>query len=91
MALATALVAALACATDSLNAGMNYRVAESVGAADVRVRHVTKARFDAGVFETVRAFEGVALAAPRTTEAVRLRRDASGPAVVASIEATDPA
>ena len=90
VALATALVAALACATDSLNAGMNFRVAESVGAADVRVRHVTTARFDEGVYNEVRAFEGVELAVPRTVEAVRLRTENGGP-LVASIEATDPA
>ncbi|GAB4543944.1 MAG: FtsX-like permease family protein [Phycisphaerales bacterium] len=91
VALATALVAALACATDSLNAGMNFRVAESVGAADVRVRHVTKARFDEGVLETVRAFPGVALAVPRTTEPLRLRATREGQPIVATIEATDPA
>lgn len=90
VALATALVAALSCAISSLNAGMNYRVAESIGAADVRVRHITKARFPEDVIETVRSVPGVAIVSPRASEPVRLRATPEGQAVVVEMEAYDP-
>ncbi len=90
VALATALVATLSCATASLKAGLEFRVASSVGSADIRVRHIAKDRFDAGVLEIVQAAEGVVLASPKTNEPVRLRDAAGERTVVATIEATIP-
>jgi len=94
VALATALVAAISCALASLNKGMMYRVASSVGNADVNVRHVAGDRLDAGVVATLRGQKDIALAAPHIREGVRfwpVEGFEGGEPVVASVQGIDPA
>ena len=66
VALSSALVVGVACAIASVNAGMELRAAYAVGAADARIRHVGERAFDASLLETVRSWEGVAVASARS-------------------------
>ena len=72
VALSTALVVAISCALASLNAGMQQRLASSVGVADLEARHVTGERMPAGVFDLLAARDDTLVAAPRSREAVFL-------------------
>jgi len=72
VALSAALVVGVACAIASVNAGMALRAAYAVGAADVRIRHVGERSFEASLLETVRGWDGVALASARSKGAIPL-------------------
>ena len=91
VALSTALVAAIACGLASLNAGMEYRIASTIGEADVQVRHVLAERIPDGLLEEVRGWDGVKLATGRTREAMRVRAaDGGGEPVLLSAQGIDP-
>ncbi|MEO1129729.1 MAG: ABC transporter permease, partial [Planctomycetota bacterium] len=90
MALSTSLVAAIACALASLNAGMEYRLASTIGTADLQVREVVGERFDEALLEIVRATEGVEKVSPRSREPISIRvRDGDQP-MLASVQGVDP-
>jgi putative ABC transport system permease protein len=73
VALSALLIAAVNTAINSLHRGIRDRVASTVGAADLRLQHVGKKVFDAGVLEKIDAWPEVQLAVGRGQDAVRLR------------------
>lgn len=91
VALSTALVAAIACALSSLNEGMSFKLANTVGRADLIVREVSGDRFTTNVLTRLRERPEVLVSAPRTREPVFLRaRDGDEP-TLASLQGIDPA
>lgn len=90
VALSTALVGAIACALASLNEGMSFKLASTIGRADLIVRDVTGARFSAGVLTTIRERQEVELATGRTREPVFLRVGAGDEPTLASLQGIDP-
>lgn len=90
VALSTALVATVACALSSLNAGMSYRIASTIGSSDLQVRHVTGEKLRGTLAETIRMQPGVAAAAGRAGAPVRVRTSPDGPGEVLSVRARDP-
>lgn len=66
VALSCVLVTAVACALASLNAGLEYRVATTIGNAQLRVKHIGERRFDDGVLDVLRAQPEARLLAPRS-------------------------
>lgn len=72
VALSAGLIVAVACAVASLNKAVTDRIQAVVGAADVRIRHVSHASFDSRIADTARAWPGVRAAIPRAREALRL-------------------
>lgn len=91
VAFSTALVAAVACSLASLNAGMEWRVATTLGRADVRVREVAGARFEAGdVLSKVTAQKNVVAASPRLRAPIALRNDRTGLEYVVITRGVDP-
>jgi putative ABC transport system permease protein len=73
VALSAALITAVACAMASLNKAVEMRIASTVGAADLRVRHVGTNSFSSSVVDTVRAWPEVRTAVPRARESIALR------------------
>jgi putative ABC transport system permease protein len=65
VALASALIAAVACASSTVTATLAHRVEATVGAADVRIRAVNDKPFDAAALDIVRAWPEAKIAAPR--------------------------
>lgn len=88
--LATTLIAAVACALASLNAGMELRVTSTIGRADLRIRHVSETNFDVSVLETARRDADVELAVARLRAALPLIHRASGATVSAVAAGIDP-
>jgi putative ABC transport system permease protein len=78
VAMSAALITAVACAMASLDRAIEVRIATTVGAADIRLRHVGTGSFDAGVAELVRGWEEVALAVPRAKESIALANPRTG-------------
>lgn len=74
VAAATALLTGIACALESINAGVEQGMTSVIGAADVRVKRVGEDRFDASVLESVTGAKGVRAAAPKVKGAAALRR-----------------
>ena len=74
------LICAVSCAMASLTRGLDDRIKATVGGADVKVRHVGGASFDAGMLATATAWPKVELAIPRATETLALvhRRPGAG-------------
>ena len=66
------LICAVACAMASLTRGLDDRIKATVGGADVKIKHVGGASFDAGLLATVEAWPNVELAIPRATETLAL-------------------
>lgn len=103
VAAATALLTSIACALESLNAGIERGVANVVGSADLRVKRVGDDRFDIGVQERFKGLEGVKAYAPRARGATAIRRVpttpkasadaalASAPAAQTMVTGIDPA
>jgi putative ABC transport system permease protein len=79
VALCSALIAAVACAMASVHAGVESRVAGTVGAADLRVEHVGRRAFDPRHLESIDAWPEVKLAVGRSRGAIALRRPARSP------------
>ena len=95
VALSTALVSAVACAMASLNEGLESRVRDRVGSADVRIRHVAGDRFADDVLALVIGHPDVSSVSPRVRGAVRINpkdpeADASGERSTLSVLAIDP-
>lgn len=76
VALCSALIAAVACAMSSVHAGVESRVAGTVGAADLRVEHVGRRAFSAEHLRTIDAWPEVKLAVGRARAAIALRHKA---------------
>ncbi len=103
VAASTALLTSIACALESLNAGLERGVSNVVGAADLRLKRVGEDRFDLAVQERFIGREGVRAVAPRARGAAAIRRaptsaDASAqaaldalPVVQAMVTGIDPA
>lgn len=73
VALSTALIAAVACALESINAAIVSQVDATVGTADVRVRPATGGKtFDAAILEQVKQWGDVAKAEGRTQGMITL-------------------
>lgn len=91
IALSTSLVAAVACSLASLNAGMESRVASTLGAADIRIHEVAGGRFDARAVEGLATRAGVAGVSARLRGPIPLKNPATGEEWVASGVGIDPA
>lgn len=95
--LSASLIAAVACAMASLDRALLERAKATLGAADLRVRHVGGAPIDPGVVELVRRWPEVRLAVPRMREAVALRnpgnaaQGADAPEATVFVFGIDPA
>lgn len=90
VALSAALVAAIASAMASLTAALEQRVKATVGAADLRIRHVGNARLDGAVLEKAAAWPEIRLAVPRARELKglkNLRNDETHGVVIYGIDA----
>jgi len=79
VALCSALIAAVACALSSVHAGVESRVAGTVGAADLRVEHVGRRSFSPDYLAKIDAWPEVELAVGRARAAVALRRAGAAP------------
>jgi len=98
VAAATALLSAVGCALESLNAGIDQRMTAMLGKADLRMKRVGDDRFDVGVMEEVRRKPEVDAIAPRAKGAMQIRRAGipssaagdPGAVVTASVDAIDP-
>ncbi len=73
VALSAALIAAVACAMASVNEGLKLRVAQTVGAADMRIAKVGRKFFDDDVLKQVEAWPEVDYAVGRVQEALALK------------------
>lgn len=92
VAFSTALVAAVACSLASLNAGMEWRVATTLGRADVRVREVAGDRFEAGdVMLRLNAQPLVQASAPRLKAPIPLKNERTGLEWVVITRGVEPA
>ncbi len=72
VAMCAALVVGIRCAIASLNAGLDQRINDTLGAAELRVEHPGKAGFDAALVERVRLWPEVKLVAPRLVDGLAL-------------------
>jgi putative ABC transport system permease protein len=81
VALSSGLIAAVACAMASVQAGVRARVEETVGAADVRIQDVGRRSFPLAVLGRVDAWPEVAFAVGRAKEPVAFRPVGGGDAV----------
>jgi putative ABC transport system permease protein len=72
------LICAVACAMASLTKGLDERIKATVGGADVKLKHVGGASFDAGLLAKVEAWPEVTLAVPRAQETIPLHNPAKG-------------
>lgn len=72
VALSVVLVSAIACAMASLNAAFRAQIDTQIGSAEARLRPASGDTFDAGLLETVSAWEGVERALPRLQRTLSL-------------------
>jgi putative ABC transport system permease protein len=79
VAASTALLTSLACALESLNAGIEQGVSNFVGTADLRLKRVGEDRFDIAVQEKFDGLPGVRAVAPRARGAAAVRRAPTSP------------
>ncbi|MEM9082749.1 MAG: ABC transporter permease, partial [Planctomycetota bacterium] len=73
VALSATLVAAVACAMASLNTGVEYRMAQRIGAADLRVRHVFNEHFDRHIADKLTANPRVEAVTVRVRGAINVK------------------
>ncbi|MBL8762904.1 MAG: ABC transporter permease [Phycisphaerae bacterium] len=78
VALSSALIVAVSCAMASLDRAIKMRVDATVGAGDVRVRHVGGTSFDAALVERVRGWPEVELAVGRLMSTLTLQHAGTG-------------
>lgn len=78
VAMCAALVSAIACAIASINAGLEQRITETVGAADVKVTHPGRGLFDASLIETASAWPGTKSVSGRLIESLALKNVKTG-------------
>lgn len=74
VAASTTLLTAIACALESLNAGLEQSVTQVIGRADVRVKRVGDDRFDAAIVEQIAGYPESLNVAPRAKGAAAFRR-----------------
>jgi putative ABC transport system permease protein len=91
VALCAALVVAIRCAIASLNAGLDQRINDTLGAAELRLEHPGKAGFDGALVEAVRAWPEVRLAVPRLIDALALANPRTLKSVRTIAYGVDPA
>ena len=72
------LISAITCSMASLQAALDSRVKATVGAADVKLRHVGSGTFDQAVLQLAEGWAGVKTAAPRSQESVPLKNPLNG-------------
>lgn len=97
VAASVTLLTAIACALESLNAGIERGMAGILGKADIRVKRVGEDRFDIAALERVRAEPMVESAAPRAKATAVIRRAGvsrvgldTAPSVTAMLVGIDP-
>jgi len=73
VAMSAGLIAAVACAMASLNLAVGQRIKATVGASDLRLRHVGNGTFDSAILSSARTWDGVAIASGRLKDALALR------------------
>ncbi|MCW5764407.1 MAG: ABC transporter permease [Phycisphaeraceae bacterium] len=78
VALCAALISAIACAMASLTRAIEQRVADTVGAADLRLTHVGSTPFDERWARTASAWPEVELAVGRLRETITLKNPRTG-------------
>lgn len=78
VAMCAALVCAISCAIASINAGLEQRIAETVGAADLRIVHPGSNLFDDALIKTAEAWPGVAAVGAHLRDSLALKNPASG-------------
>lgn len=91
VALSAALIVAVSCALASVNLALAQRVRATVGAADLRIRHVGGASFDAAAVDQAAAWPEVAAAVGRAQEAVALRNPRTDAGAVVVTYGIEPA
>ncbi len=77
VALSAALIATVACALESMQAGLRKRVDSTVGAADLRVGRAGKDVLPPGTLERVRAWPEAKLVVPRAQGPIVLKNPAN--------------
>lgn len=90
VALCAALITAIACAMASLSEAVRERIAETVGAADVRVQRLGGGSFEASVLDTIERWPEVAKAVGRGQESVALRNARTGKSAVTMVNGVLP-
>lgn len=78
VALSAALIATVACALESMQAGLRKRVDSTVGAADLRVGRAGKDVLPPGTLEKVRAWPEARLVVPRSQGPIVLKNPGNG-------------
>ncbi|HYC99607.1 MAG TPA: FtsX-like permease family protein [Phycisphaerales bacterium] len=77
VALCAALVCAIGCAIASINAGLEQRITETIGAGTLKLTHPGRAEFDASVIGTIDRWPGVRLVSGRLIDSMVLRNPAA--------------
>lgn len=73
VALCAMLVCMIACAIASINAGLEQRISETVGAGDIRITRPGSAPFDDGIIKTVEGWPGVRVVTGRLIDSLALQ------------------
>jgi putative ABC transport system permease protein len=73
VALCATLVCAIGCAIASINAGLEQRITETVGAGTLRLTHPGRSHFDASIIKKMEAWPGVKVATGRLIDSLALR------------------
>lgn len=90
VALSTALVASVSCALASLNSGMELRVNQTLGRADLALAHISNQRFPSSVYEDVLSDPAITHAAPRLEGALGLSNGSAGASTQTAATGIDP-
>lgn len=90
VALSTALVAAVSCALASLNAGMELRVNQTLGRADLKLTHITGGRFPQSIYEQLIQSPAITLASPRLDGALALSNPRNNTSSQTAASGVDP-
>lgn len=91
VALAAALIAAVSCAMASINLAIEMRLDATVGAADLRIRHVGGSSFSSEIVDQVRAWPEVSIAVARNQGPIALRNTRTGDELLLVGHGIDPA
>ncbi|MFT3686483.1 MAG: ABC transporter permease [Phycisphaerales bacterium] len=78
VAMCAALVCAISCAVSSINAGLEQRISETVGAADVRIVHPGQNLFDAGLVAKAQTWPGVTVVGARLRDSMAFKNLKTG-------------
>ena len=77
VALCATLVCMISCAIASINAGLEQRITETVGAGDLRITRPGQAPFDDAVIKTIESWPGVKVVTGRLIDSLALRNESA--------------